>query len=79
VIQESETFILKAKDGSLQAVPGWRNLVAFECLQIAISNPEHIHFFATTSQQNMSILLQIFDTYLRAVKAIETYYSLAGY
>ena len=40
ILVEADTVAQKAKDGTLLIVPGWRNHIGFECLQIAIANAQ---------------------------------------
>ena len=52
IIQEAETLIQKAKDGTLLVAPNWRNLIGFECLQVAVGNAELTSILAQTSFNN---------------------------
>ena len=70
---EADTLAVKSKDGTLLLSPSWRNLIGFECLQIAIGNAELTKIFSQTNFPNSStpILLCILETFLKAAKAIE--------
>lgn len=40
IVAVADTLVVKSKDGTLLIAPSWKNLIGFECLQIAIGNAE---------------------------------------
>jgi hypothetical protein len=73
IIAEADTLSAKSKDGTQLLLPSWKSLIGFECLQLAISNPELVKTLSQTRFPNCSapILIQVLDTYLKAARAIE--------
>ena len=46
IIAVADTLAVKSKDGTLLIAPSWKNLIGFECLQIAIGNAELTRIFS---------------------------------
>ena len=46
VLQETDGFIVKHKDGSSSMQLNWKSLIGFECLAIALNNPTLIKIFS---------------------------------
>ena len=72
LLVDAESLTVKQKDGSIKFEFNWRGLIAYECLQVAISNPHLSHLLSTSSLSiGAPIIIQIFESYLKVSKAIE--------
>ena len=72
ILADAETFTSRSKDGSYHVNLTWRCLIAFECLQIVISNPSMTELFASSSLSiGAPVLIQILECYLKASRGIE--------
>ena len=72
ILQDAEAFTHQSKDGSISINLNWKCLIALECLQIVISNPSLSELFASSSLSiGAPVLIQIFECYISAAKAIE--------
>ena len=49
IMGDAESFTNRHKDGTLSVTLTWRSLIAFECLQIVVSNPGLSELFASSS------------------------------
>ena len=69
---DADSMTIKQKDGSFKFDFNWRGLVAFECLQVAISNPQLAQLFSTSSLSiGAPIIIQILECYIKVSKALE--------
>lgn len=72
ILADAEAFTSKHKDGTVSVNLTWRSLIAFECLQIVISNPGLSEVFANSSLAiGAPVLIQILQSYIEAARAIE--------
>jgi len=72
ILVDAEAFTTTAKDGTISVNLNWKCLIAFECLQIVISNPALTELFASSSLSiGAPVLIQILESYIMAAKAIE--------
>ena len=72
ILADAENFTSRAKDGSYHISLNWRCLIAFECLQIVVSNPSMTDLFASSSLSiGAPVLIQILECYLKASRGIE--------
>jgi hypothetical protein len=73
LLSDADSLTVKQKDGSLKFEFNWRGLVAYECLQVAISSPYLSHLFSTASISiGAPIIIQILESYVKVTKAIES-------
>ena len=49
LLADADSLTVKQKDGTIRFEFNWRGLIAYECLQVAISNPYLSHLFSTAS------------------------------
>jgi len=52
VLADADTLVQKCKDGSVQINLTWKQLIAFECLTIAVSNPVLIKVLSVTQHNH---------------------------
>jgi len=72
ILIDADSLTSKCKDGSIKFELNWRGLVAFECLQVAISNPALSQLLSTSSLSiGAPIIIQILESYSKVAKAIE--------
>jgi hypothetical protein len=65
ILNESDSLVAKSGK-NYRLDPSWRNLVGFECLQVALSDTELIKKMASKNT-----LIQLLETYSKACAAIE--------
>ena len=72
ILSDAEAFTHTSKDGSISVNLNWKCLIAFECLQIVISNPAMTELFANSSLSlGAPVLIQIIECYIQAARAVE--------
>ena len=72
IMADAEAFTSTNRDGAISVNLNWKCLIAFECLQIVISNPCLTELFANSSLSiGAPVLIQIIECYIAAAKAIE--------
>ena len=72
ILTDAEAFTQTSKDGNISVNLNWKCLIAFECLQIVISNPAMTELFANSSLSlGAPVLIQIIECYISAAKAVE--------
>lgn len=49
IIQETDGFLVRTKDGSIAANLNWKSLIGFECIAIVMNNPNLIKIFSQSS------------------------------
>ncbi len=49
VLQETDGFLTKNKDGSVNVNLTWKSLIGFECVAIVMNNPNLIKSFAQSA------------------------------
>ena len=65
ILADAEAFTSRHRDGTISVNLNWRCLIAFECLQIVISNPALSELFATSSLSiGAPVLIQILECYI---------------
>ena len=65
ILSDAESFTTRHRDGSISINLNWRCLIAFECLQIVISNPGLSELFANSSLNiGAPVLIQILECYI---------------
>ena len=65
ILNDAETFTNTNRDGAISVNLNWKCLVAFECLQLVISNPALTELFANTSiSLGAPLLIQIIECYI---------------
>lgn len=73
LLADAESLTVKQKDGSFKFDFNWRGLVSFECLQVAVSNPQLAQLFSSSSLSiGAPIIIQILECYSKVSKAIES-------
>ena len=72
ILADAESVTSVSRDGNISVNLTWKCLIAFECLQILISNPGLSELFASSSLSiGAPVLIQILETYIQAAKATE--------
>lgn len=72
ILIDAEAFTHTSRDGSISVNLNWKSLIAFECLQVVVSNPCLTELFANSSLSiGAPVLIQIIECYIMAAKAIE--------
>ena len=65
LLSDAEACTSRSKDGIISVNLNWRCLIAFECLQIVISNPGLSELFANSSLSiGAPVLIQILECYI---------------
>ena len=65
ILSDAEACTSRSKDGVISVNLNWRCLIAFECLQIVISNPGLSELFANSSLSiGAPVLIQILECYI---------------
>ena len=72
LLQETDGFVSKGKDGNTQVNLNWRSLIGFECLAIVMNNPALIKIFAQSALQvNKAVLVQVFESLIQATENVD--------
>ena len=81
ILNETDSILVKGKDGQTQMNLTWKSLIGFECLAIAFNNPYLIKAFSVNALQVgkpvlihthfIQILLQMFESLAQASENLD--------
>jgi hypothetical protein len=72
ILTDAESLTAKQKDSSFKFDLNWRGMIACECLQLVVSNPQLAQLFSTSSLSiGAPIIIQILECYIKISKAID--------
>jgi len=72
ILLETDGIVAKGKEGSISMNLTWRCLIGFECLTIALSNPNLVRVFSQCALQvGKTVLVQVFESLINATDHLD--------